>query len=195
MYDIPTRVKIDGQSYAIQNQGDYRMVLDCFVALNDTELTEEERIFASLIIFYKKFKKLSDLNKVNIKEAVRQMFLFFNCGNDFEDERKLPKLINWEKDSQIISSAINKVSGQEIRNIPYMHWWTFMGYYLSIGQSVLSQVVGIRYKLSRGEKLEKWERKFQQDNPQYFKVDLRTAEQKENDEFIKNLRDEWNNEG
>ena len=41
MYEIPTTIQLNGQSYPIRDQGDYRMVLDCFVALNDDELEIE----------------------------------------------------------------------------------------------------------------------------------------------------------
>lgn len=194
MYEIPTYIEINKQSYPIRNKGDYRMVLDCFVTLNDETLPKNERIYAALIIFYEGMESLSDLNQFeDINEAVKQMFIFFNCGNNPEDNSSnMLKLINWEQDSQIICAAVNKVAGQEIRIVEYMHWWTFMGYYLSIGQSVLSQVVNLRYKLAKGTKLEKWERQFQQDNPQYFKVDLRTVQQREDDSFIQDLRDTWN---
>ena len=30
MYEIPTKVNIGGTEYQIRNNGDYRMVLDCF---------------------------------------------------------------------------------------------------------------------------------------------------------------------
>ena len=194
MYEIPTYIEINKQSYPIRNKGDYRMVLDCFVTLNDETLSKKERVYATLIIFYEGMESLSDLNQFeDINEAVKQMFIFFNCGNNPEDNSSnMPKLINWEQDSQIICAAVNKVAGQEIRLVEYMQWWTFMGYYLSIGQSVLSQVVNLRYKLVKGTKLEKWERQFQQDNPQYFKVDLRTVQQREDDSFIQDLRDTWN---
>lgn len=190
MYNIPTDIQINGQSYPIRDNGDYRMVLDCFVALNDEELSSKERILASLIIFYDGMDDINDLNKFDdIEEAVRQMYTFFNCGNSFEEnERKLPKVIDWEEDAQLICSAVNKVAGQEVRALPYLHWWTFMGYYLAIGNSPLSNIVSIRYKIARNEKLEKYERKFTEENPQYFK-NINNRIDKEYDDFIKQV---WN---
>ena len=101
------------------------------------------------------------------------------------------KTIDWEKDSQLISSAVNKVAGQEVRAVEYMHWWTFMGYFNAIGESALSTVVGIRNKIAKGKKLEKYEMEFRRDNPQYFIWDMRTIQQKEEDELINQL---WNKE-
>ena len=190
MYEIPTTIQMNGQSYPIRNKGDYRMVLDCFIALNDTELSAQERIYATLIIFYEGMNDIEDLDKLgDIEEAIKQMYKFFNCGEEYrEDDKKFPKLIDWKEDSQLICSAINKISGQEIRALDYLHWWTFMGYYLAIGESPLANIVSIRHKIINGEKLEKYERKFQHDNPKYFK-NINNQVDKEYEEFIKSV---WN---
>ena len=67
-----------------------------------------------------------------------------------------------------------------------------MGYYLAIGECPLSTVVSIRDKLVRGKKLEKWEREFQLNNPDYFKWDFKSVEEKEAESLIREL---WNSEG
>ena len=81
-------------------------------------------------------------------------------------------------------------SGQlPTRALTYLHWWTFMGYFCSIGESTLSTVVSIRDKILKGKKLEKYETEFRRDNPQYFKWDSRTLQEKEDDELLKQLWD------
>lgn len=167
------------------------MVLDCFAALNDIELEKEERVYCALIIFYEEFNSLEDLAHFKfLNEAVQQMYWFFNCGDDKGvGANKHYKLIDWEGDSQLISSAVNKVAGTEIRLSPYIHWWTFMGYYLAIGESPLATIVGIRSKISEGKKLEKHEKKFKNDNPQYFLWDSKSIEDKEAEEAILSI---WN---
>lgn len=191
MYEIPTYIQLGEQSYAIREQGDYRMVLDCFKALNDDELSIRERIYSSLIIFYDDMEDVEDLDKFeDINEAIKAMYVFFNCGTEIiEEVKQTPRLIDWEHDEQLICSAINKVAGQEIRSIPYIHWWTFMGWYLAIGESPLSHIVGIRHKLATNQKLEKHEKKFQQENPQYFMMEFMTEEDREYEDFLKNV---WN---
>lgn len=191
MYEIPTYIQLGEQSYAIREQGDYRMVLDCFKALNDDELSIRERIYSSLIIFYNDMEDIEDLDKFeDINEAIKAMYVFFNCGGEIiEEVKQTPRLIDWEHDEQLICSAINKVAGQEIRSIPYIHWWTFMGWYLAIGESPLSHIVGIRHKLATNQKLEKHEKKFQQENPQYFMMEFMTEEDREYEDFLKNV---WN---
>lgn len=191
MYEIPQSVEVNGQSYAIRNRGDYRMVLDCFEALTDIQLSEDERIYSALIIFYDGFESIEDIDKFggHIKEAIQSMYEFFNCGRPEANDRKLPVLYNWKQDSQLISAAVNKVAGKEVRSEKYIHWWTFMGYFMSIGQSSFATVIGIRNKITKGNKLDKWEQEFRRDNPQYFVWDARSTEEKELDELAFNL---WN---
>ena len=195
MYELPTTIIIDETTYTIRNKGDYRMVLDCFDVLNDVELSENERILACLIIFYEDFNDIEDvlsLDRDIQKSLLDNAFLFFNCGQANGPSAKMNyKTIDWDKDSQLISSAVNKVAGREIRTDTYLHWWTFMGYFNAVGESALATVVGIRSKIAKQEKLEKYEQKFKADNPQYFSWDMRTLQQKEDDELLNQL---WNKE-
>ena len=170
MYEIPTTITVGSTEYQIRNKGDYRMVLDCFSALQDASLNSNERLFCSLIIFYEDINCIADINKFeDLEEAATKMFDFFNCGRSQSIGKKMNhKLIDWEQDSQIICSAINKVANKEVRAEPYIHWWTFMGYYSAVGESFLSTIVSIRDKIVRGKTLEKHERIFRQENPEYF---------------------------
>ena len=192
MYTIPKSIIIRDKEFAITNDGDYRMVLDCFEALNDIELTEQYRVLTALIIFYKDVDGIEDLSLYNIylEDMVREMYRFMNCGeeNPFPSSNRA-KLIDWEMDSQLICSAINRVANLEIRAVPYCHWWTFMGYYSAIGESPLSTVVSIRNKIAKGKKLEKYESDFKRDNPHYFNRSYRTTEQLEQDKLVRSI---WN---
>lgn len=190
-FNIPTSIQFGEQSLTITDKGDYRMVLDCFAALNDAELDKEERVYCALIIFYKEFNDIEDLAHCTfLNEAVKKMYWFFNCGDDRGvGASKHRKLIDWEGDSQLIASAVNKVANIEIRVAEYIHWWTFMGYYLAIGESPLATIVSIRSKIMEGKKLEKYESKFKRDNPQYFIWDNKSIEDKEAEEAIMSI---WN---
>ena len=166
MYDIPKNVYVGEQSYHVRNDGDFRMVLDCFSALNDIEMGEDYRILASLIIFYEDFNDVDDIpNDADVvNELAHEMMLFFNCGIEEDDDKQMPKLIDWDNDANIIIAAINNVAGKEVRSNEFLHWWTFVGYYMSIGESVLSTVVSIRDKIIKGKKLEKWEQEYKQEH-------------------------------
>ena len=67
-----------------------------------------------------------------------------------------------------------------------------MSYYTAIGECPLSNIVGIRSKLVKGKPLEKHEREFKRDNPQYFIWDKDSIEQKEAEDWVRQV---WNNGG
>ena len=191
MYELPTTVDIDGNVFHIRRKGDFRVILDCFAALQDDELDKEYKILTAIISFYEEFNSLEDTNKYGefLEKLTLEMFKFINCGQDNQKGAESEiSLINWEDDSQIICAAVNNVAKQEVRILEYLHWWTFLGYYMSVGQSVLSTVVSIRDKVYRGKKLDKWEQDFKKENPQFFVRKQPTIER----EFEEGLRNLWN---
>lgn len=191
MFELPTSIQVGEQSYNISQQGDFRMVLDCFAALNDSELSKEERILAALMIFYTDFPDLEDLLACDdIQLLIKEMYKFFNCGQEDGVGNKVKhNLIDWNQDQQLICSAVNNVANKEIRLEKYVHWWTFMGYYLAIGESPMSTIISIRNKIVEGKKLAKYEQEFRKDNPQYFNWNSKSIEEKEANDIIMEM---WN---
>lgn len=191
MYELPTEITIGGRQYSIRNRGDYRTILGAFSALEDPELDQQERIISALIIFYEDLEEVEDVFALpDLQTAVKEMYGFFNCFAE-ESVSKARKLIDWDKDSNLISAAVNKVAGTEIRCEPYIHWWTFVSYYMGIGECVLSTVVSIREKILSGKTLEKWEREYTTENPQYFNWNYKSVDQLEAEEWLKSV---WNKE-
>lgn len=193
MYELPTEIIIEGRPYSIRNKGDYRMVMDVFSVLEDTELDRKERIISALIIFYSDFNDMDDVLRedANLEQLTKEMYEFFDGDRLTSEKKDHRKLIDWDKDSAMICSAINHVAGKEIRSEPYIHWWTFLSYYMSVGESVFSTVVGIRDKLMNGKTLDKWERQYKNENPQYFKWSYKTADDIDAEEWLKSV---WNKE-
>ena len=194
MYDLPKTVTVKNREYHIRRDGDYRMVLDCLSALDDAELSESERILSSIAIFYDEIKSIEDIfvvfSKDDLQDAVDAMQDFMN-GGDMANSgyHSNIKLIDWEQDEKLICSAINSVAKCEIRLVEYMHWWTFLSYYMSVGDSALTTVISIREKSAKGKKLEKWEQQFKRDNPQHFKWKKDTIEQKQAEDWLQSV---WN---
>lgn len=158
MWTIPTTVTISGIEYKIRS--DYRAVLDICTALCDPELSGQDKTVVLLEIFYPDYE---DIPPEDYEEAVRQCFIFINCGEE-ETQRKAPKLVDWEQDFQYIVAPINRVAGGEIRSVEYMHWWTFVSFYYEIGDCLFAQIVRIRDKMARGKPLDKEERAWLRDN-------------------------------
>ena len=98
MYSIPTEILIGEQSFNITNKGDYRMVLDCFSALEDPKLSKEQRIITSLLIFYEDLQEPSDLSIFpDLEVAVKEMYKFFKEKADARKNgiKRMKDAIKW----------------------------------------------------------------------------------------------------
>ena len=159
IYELPTSVEVGGKEYSIRS--DYRPVLDIMIAMNDPELDDMQRTLVVLDIFY------PDSDSIPLEhygEAVDRLLWFIQCGGENEHRRKTPKLMDWEQDFQYIVSPINRVIGQEIRSIPYLHWWSFISAYYEIGDCFFAHVVRIRNKRANGNLKDKADREFYREN-------------------------------
>lgn len=181
-WEFPTSLNVGGVDYEIRT--DYRVVLDLFTALSDPELTDaDERMTAymqSKVIMEIMFPDCDSIPMEHWQEALDKVSEFIDMG--ISDDRKKPKTMDWEQDAPILIPAINKVLNCEIRAQEYMHWWTFLGAYMEIGESLFSNVIHIRQKKAKGKKLEKWEQDFYKENQSlidFKKKDQRSQEEKQ----------------
>ena len=179
MYELPKSVEISGVEYGIRS--DYRPVLDICAAFSDVELSSQEKIAVALIIFYPKVEQIPPRD---MAEALKQCFWFIRCGKP-DLKADVPKRIDWEQDSDLIFSDINRVSGREVRELPYCHWWTFMAWFNAIGEGQLSTVVSIRDKRRKGKKLADWEQEYYRENRE--KIDFKTEYTPEEEALLQKM--------
>lgn len=173
---LPCSVCVDGVEYGLRT--DFRNVLDTFTVFNDTDLTNAEKWFTAIYMMYECFNGYDDLenaiiNGFNFKEACNQLSWFFNAGKAESKQQNKEPLYDWEQDEQIIFSAINHVANKEVREVEYMHWWTFLAYFNEIGEGLFSYVVNIRRKKQKNKKLDKSEQQFCKDNPEVIELKKR----------------------
>lgn len=167
---LPTSVEIDGFEYMVRT--DYRDILTICQAFNDSELSIEEKWTVALGIFYKE-----EIPK-DTEKAAKGIVWFINCGKEETEKNEVSAPVyDWEQDEQMIFSAVNKVAGHEVRADQYMHWWTFMGVFQEVGESMFATVVNIRNKKRKHKKLEKHEQDFYKENKEL--VDLKRHISKE----------------
>ena len=186
MFDLPKTVEIRGKEHPIRY--DFRSILDILCAVNDPELTEEDKAVVALSIFYPDIDRIEDL-----EEAVKHLLLFINGGEEDVSRSKDPQLVDWEKDAPRIIPAVNKVLGYETRAVEYdrenntggVHWYTFLGAYMEVGDCLFAQVVRIRDKLRRHKALEKEEREWYRKNRHL--VDIKTKLTESEDEFLRSV--------
>lgn len=164
-YGLPKSVEINDQNFSIRY--DFRVILTIFEVLDDEELSDEERAYTALKLFFVDFDNIIDYD-----EAIGKMFWFINGGKTPDDKKKDPELIDWEKDFPLIISPINRVLGEEIRESEYdantnsggVHWFTFLSAYMEIGDCLFAQIVRIRELKAKGRPLDKSDRDFYRRN-------------------------------
>ena len=153
---LPKALKIHGKEYKICS--DYRNILRIIQAYNDKDLSDQEKVFICMARLYKNPEEIPK-DKDTYTEAFKAATEFIECH--MSNDRPSPKVVNWEKDEQLIFPAVNKVAGMEVRAIEYMHWWTFLGYFQGIDRDdIWGTVLTIRQKKAKGKTLEKYEKEF-----------------------------------
>lgn len=178
-YDLPTSVEVGGTEYPIRS--DYRAILDICIALNDPELDEQGKALVMLDIFYPDFAVIPP---EHLQEAAERACWFISCGQPAQGVQQ-PKLMDWEQDFPVIVAPINRVLGQEIRSVEYLHWWSFISAYYEIGNCLFAQIVRIRDARARGKKLDKSDREWLRNNRNL--VDFPSKYTAEDEEIFKQL--------
>ena len=184
-WEFPTSLNIGGVDYEIRT--DYRAVLDVLTALNDPELTDSDpqmtAYMQSVVILQIMFPDCDNIPAEHIQEALDKAIEFIDMG--ISDDRKKPKTMDWEQDAPILIPAINKVLNCEIRAQKHIHWWTFLGAYMEIGESLFSNVIHIRQKKAKGKKLEKWEQEFYKENKSLIDFHAKSQRSEEEKDMLR----------
>lgn len=186
---LPQTLNINGRAYKIRS--DYRDILQIIAAFGDKELSDEEKAYVCL---KRLFVAMESIPKSDYQDAYEAAITFIGCH--ISDRKPSPKVVNWEKDEQLIFPAINKVAGMEVRAVPYMHWWTFLGYFQSIDrEDIWGFILTIRQKRAKGKKLEKYEKDFLNANRDICEVEFREEKATTEDNLAKMFNELLKNGG
>lgn len=167
LWQLPTRATIKDREYRLHT--DYRDILEVFSYLEDPELPEPVRWRIALALFYEEPVPEEDL-----PAAARYLADFISCGRK---EIPGPRLMDWQHDAPAIIAGVNRVAGREIREIPYLHWWSFLSWFHAMEPGQLSTLVSIRDRLRRGKPLEPWQQEFYRSDPRAVELPVRLSEQ------------------
>lgn len=190
---LPEHLTVGDVDYPIRS--DYRDVLQVFEAFNDPELEPAEKWIVAIYLLFEDFSCADDVlealeNGFPLEEAMKQINWFISAGKTPGKEIELP-VYDWVQDEQMIFSAVNKVAGKETRELEYLHWWTFLGYFNEVGEGTFSFIVGIRNKLNKGKKLEKHEKEFLSHNKELVKLEKpKSKEEREQEDAYNALLNE-----
>lgn len=184
MFGLPTTLSVNGREEPIR--WEYTAVLDIIATMNDPELEDSEKVYASLWILYENFEIFRE---EDYKPAFDAMCEFMNNGSEEKDSGGV-KTVDFEQDYNLLIPAINRVAGREIRSAENIHWWTFLGWFMEMGECTYSTVLSIRSKRKKGKKLEQWEQEFYSSNRKLVDIQRRlTEKEKENENWLNSLLD------
>lgn len=182
-YTLPARLEVDGKSYRIHT--DYRDILDIVERLQNPDKPEFIRWYEALALFYEDFGEMPAHSRA---KAMERLCWFLRGGQEESGAPATAPLLDWRQDCMAIVADVNRVAGCEIRALPELHWWTFLAWFNAVGEGQLSLLVGIRQKLRKGKKLEKWEQEYYRANR--ARVDLKrqySAEEQDERERLQRL--------
>lgn len=174
-WELPTSATIGGETYRIRS--DFRVALDLLKILSDPEISDTTRTALAFEVFFPDYLSIP---RERQEEAAEYMRWFLSGGGNATQPRR--KLADWEQDFPLLISPVNRVLGYDARAVAYdfdaneggLHWWTFLGAYMEIGDCLFAQVVSIRRKKSKGKRLDKHEQEFYRENRKL--IDLRVTE-------------------
>lgn len=158
IFDLPTALEVNGREWDIDT--DFRQVLRVLQAFEDPNLTDADK---ALVLVYNLYVDAEEIPGEDMQAAFDAALAFIDHGNE-GDNRPHPRTMGWTQDAPLIFPAVNRVAGFEVRAVEYMHWWTFIGLFMEIRDSVYCTVLQLRGKKAKGKKLEKEEKEFWSQN-------------------------------
>lgn len=172
VWSLPHSINVNGREWEINT--DYMVVLDVLQQFGNPDLDRLEQWLYCLNAMVIDFDNLS---QSEWQEAMEELNKFIGMGQ--ESTKHNPTLMDWEQDATLIIPEINKQlgNGLDVRTINNMHWWTFLGYYMSIGECTYSHILSIRHKRSKGQKLEKWERDYIKENKEIVELKRKLSQE------------------
>ena len=135
---------------------DFRDVLEILRWLGgraDPELDAGGRWYVAMRLFYPEFAAMPQ----EVWPRATEFLTEFLAAGHRAAARPGPPLMDWQQDAPLIAAGISRAAGQDVRTLPYLHWWSFLALFDAIGEGSFATVVAIRDKLRRGKRLENWE--------------------------------------
>lgn len=171
-WTLPTALTVGGVERPIRT--DFRDVLYLLEIFAEPDYEPDEKGAVCLRVLYERWE---DIPAADQAEALEQAAAFIDGGVPAGPRHRRPRTVDWRQDGPIILPAVNRVLGRDVRAMSYLHWWTFLGAYMEIGESLFSTVLAIRQKRAKGRKLERYEQEFCRENARLVELQPRQTEQ------------------
>lgn len=176
---FPTKLKVGNKIYEINS--DFRNCLAIISAYEDESLTIQEKYY---ILLKRLYKKMPD----DIEEAIKKAVLFLNCGKEVSNDEDTKRLYSFNKDGEVIYSAVSQTHDIDLESIEYLHWWKFVFFFMDVDKDcTFSYILSLRQKKNKG-KLDKEEKRVWIDMRETLDLDYNPDEEFEDNEFMQKLK-------
>ncbi len=171
IWDLPQSLEVGGREYSIRT--DFRDILRIICAYEDPDLENREKVLVCLTVLYEDFNLMPPKD---YEEAIKKATEFIDHGA--RKKESTARTMDWEQDADLIFPAVNAAAGREVREMDYLHWWTFLGFFMSIDRkSTYATVLQLRTKKAKGKKLEKSEREFWNSNQEICRIKKKLSQE------------------
>lgn len=152
--ELPRKIKINETVYDINY--DFRTVINILLAFEDTELTDEEKMYIMVRNLY-----VDEVPEEDIEEAIKKAIKFIDLGKEEDNSRRESdtRTYSFEKDASYIFSGINQTHHIDLEEKKDLHWWKFMSMFMDMSPDCMfGELIYYRKRKAEG-KLNKEERK------------------------------------
>lgn len=152
--ELPKKIKVNENIYDINY--DYKSIINILLALEDEELTNNEKIYVMIKNLY-----IDEIPENDLEEAIEKAIKFIDLGKESDDSnhKSDTRTYSFEKDASYIFSGINQTHHIDLEEKKNLHWWKFMSMFMDMSPDCMfGELIYYRKRKAEG-KLNKEERK------------------------------------
>ena len=155
------------------------------LVMQDSNLSNEAKIYQALKIYYPNMNQIVDVNK-----AIDNILWFYKCGKEEQDEKtsqkaskeKYKRIYSYEFDNDLIYSAFKDQYRVDLQDIEYLHWWKFKAMFDGLkDDNKIVEIMGYRAVNLNKIKDKEMRKHYKKMQKLYALPDMRSEEEKEND--------------
>lgn len=124
---------------------DFRIGIQMFQALNDSELTEMEQVYKACELLFDADGTEEYPDMATMQEGVQWFLSDWYTDNPVNDSKKEKKDMDYDVDQWRIFSGFLMQFGINLNEVD-MHFWTFMGLLSTLEECAFTRIVDIRTK-------------------------------------------------
>ena len=142
---LPTKIMVNDNIYDINY--DYRTIINILLAFEDSELTQEEKVFIMIENLYK-----TEIPQEDIEEALSKAIKFIDCGEDYSSNKTKSRVYSFNKDANYIFTGVNSTHHIDIDEKPNLHWWKFVSFFMDMSsECMFGELVYYRTRKAEGK--------------------------------------------